>query len=78
MKNEEAYEGHLPFTDSSSAFGMPCMVTSGAEALEPIIDMHLHEYTVADFGVGVGRTPAVCSSNEETVHFQIRKLLGNN
>lgn len=40
--------------------------------------MHLHEYTVADFGVGVGRTPAVCSSNEETVYFQIRKLLGNN
>jgi len=33
MKNEEAYEGHLPFTDSSSAFGMPCMVTNGAEAL---------------------------------------------
>jgi len=33
LKNEEAYEGQLPFTDSSSAFGMPCMVTSGAEAL---------------------------------------------
>ena len=56
-----------------------CLAWSQAEQKhQPIIDMHVHAYRVADFGVGVGRTPAVCSSNEETGYFQIRKLLGNN
>ena len=31
--------------------------------------MHLHAYKVADFGVGVGPTPAACSSNEGNVHY---------
>jgi hypothetical protein len=30
----------------------------------PIIDMHLHAYKVADFGVGLGATPSICSNNE--------------
>jgi uncharacterized protein len=35
----------------------------------PIIDMHLHAYKVADFGVGLGPTPSVCSSNQEKVWY---------
>jgi predicted TIM-barrel fold metal-dependent hydrolase len=31
----------------------------------PIIDMHLHAYKVADFGVGLGATPSSCSTNED-------------
>src|SRR4029077_21101545 len=33
----------------------------------PIIDMHLHAYKVADFGVGLG--PILCSNNENTIWF---------
>jgi predicted TIM-barrel fold metal-dependent hydrolase len=33
----------------------------------PIIDMHLHAYKVADFGVGVGPTPSSCSTNVDKV-----------
>lgn len=29
----------------------------------PIIDMHLHALKVADFGVGLGATPSICSNN---------------
>ncbi len=39
-----------------------------------IIDMHLHAYKVADFGVGLGRTPAVCSSNGRA---EARRLAGH-
>ncbi len=35
----------------------------------PIIDMHLHAYKVADFGVGLGPTPSVCSSNQDKVWY---------
>ena len=35
----------------------------------PIIDMHLHAYKVADFGVGLGPAPAFCSSNEGKVSY---------
>src|SRR4051812_14005528 len=35
----------------------------------PIIDMHLHAYKVADFGVGLGASPAVCSTNEGKVNY---------
>jgi len=34
-----------------------------------IIDMHLHALRVAELGVGVGPTPTVCSSNENTVWY---------
>jgi hypothetical protein len=33
----------------------------------PIIDMHLHAYEVAEFGVGLGAAPATCSTNEDKV-----------
>src|SRR4051794_29466142 len=33
----------------------------------PIIDMHLHAYDLADFGVGLGATPATCSTNNDNV-----------
>jgi predicted TIM-barrel fold metal-dependent hydrolase len=36
---------------------------------QPVIDMHLHAFRVAEFGVGLGRTPAVCSTNEDTVWY---------
>ncbi len=47
-----------------------CLAWSQAEQKHrTIIDMHLHAYRVADFGVGLGRTPAVCSTNEDTVWY---------
>jgi predicted TIM-barrel fold metal-dependent hydrolase len=33
----------------------------------PIIDMHLHAYKVADFGVGLGATPSACLDNSDRV-----------
>ena len=35
----------------------------------PIIDMHLHAFRLAGFGVGRGPTPTICSSNEDTVWY---------
>jgi predicted TIM-barrel fold metal-dependent hydrolase len=35
----------------------------------PIIDMHLHAYKVADFGVGLGPSPASCPTNEDKVWY---------
>lgn len=47
-----------------------CFAWSQAkEQHPPIIDMHLHALKVADFGVGLGPTPAVCSSNEGKVFY---------
>ncbi len=47
-----------------------CLAWSQAEQKHQlIIDMHLHAFRVAEFGVGLGRTPAVCSSNEDTVWY---------
>ena len=47
-----------------------CLVRSQAEP-KPlrIIDMHLHALRLADFGVGLGPSPAVCSSNENIVWY---------
>jgi predicted TIM-barrel fold metal-dependent hydrolase len=47
-----------------------CLAWSQAERERPpIIDMHLHALKVAEFGVGLGPTPWVCSSNEDTVWY---------
>lgn len=46
-----------------------CLAWSQAEQHRSIIDMHLHAYKVADFGVGLGPTPSICSSNEEKVWY---------
>ncbi len=44
-----------------------CLAWSqAAQEHPPIIDMHLHALRVAELGVGVGPTPTVCSSNENT------------
>ena len=47
-----------------------CLAWSQVEQKhQPIIDMHLHALKVAEFGVGLGPTPAVCSSNENIVWY---------
>ena len=47
-----------------------CLAWSQVEQkYQPIIDMHLHALKVAEFGVGLGPTPAVCSSNENIVWY---------
>jgi len=58
-----------------------CLAWSQAKKRHPpIIDMHLHAYKVADFGVGLGPTPSVCSSNEGKVWYgwDPRKPLAGN
>src|SRR4051812_48631230 len=58
---------HLNFFRSSLLLLLIAGRSAWPQATEkhmPIIDMHLHAYKVADFGVGLGATPAVCSSNE--------------
>ena len=47
-----------------------CLAWSQAERKRPpIIDMHLHALRVAEFGVGLGPTPAICSSNDDILWY---------
>ena len=46
-----------------------CLAWSQAEQHRPIIDMHLHAFKVAEFGVGLGTTPSICSTNEAKVWY---------
>ena len=42
---------------------MAALWSQTVEQRTPLIDMHLHAYKVADFGVGLGVTPSICSTN---------------
>src|SRR5690242_9776694 len=42
-----------------------CTAWAQTEQHLPIIDMHLHAFKVADFGVGLGAAPATCLSTKE-------------